>query len=435
MTKMIEHFFGIIIITFANMYIWTKLLEKRPKIKSLKTIIVFVLMAVITLLNYFYNNQFIRILTITIVMAIFIKILMKEKINRAILASVTAQIIYMISEIIFAIIISTVFSLNANDIANTQFATLAANFAIVIIAIIIVNFPITVKFYKFLLRITSKVKNVHLVIFVFLVTLIANVLAMTVYYKVDFSYLLLFNTLLTLFCISIVFYSFRTKNNYIKVYDKYNTTLNSLKEYENILDRYRISNHENKNQLLTVRNMISKNNKKAIDYIDTIVENKLKDNDRVMVEASKIPTGGLRGLIYSKVLLMKKLKINYELEISNDVRTVDLISKIDDSTMLDICKVIGVYLDNAIQSVEKLKSKYINIEMYLEESMLVISVSNNYKGIIELDKIEDSGYTSKGSGHGYGLALTKEIIESNSKLSNEKSIAKDTFTQILKIKM
>ena len=112
-----------------------------------------------------------------------------------------------------------------------------------------------------------------------------------------------------------------------------------------------------------------------------------------------------------------------------------LINNIDDSTMLDICKIIGVYLDNSIQAVTNLKEKYINIDMYIDGEILVISISNNYGGIIELDKLEESGYTLKGEEHGYGLTLAKEIIESNKKLSNEKRISKDTFTQILKIKM
>ena len=180
--------------------------------------------------------------------------------------------------------------------------------------------------------------------------------------------------------------------------------------------------------------MLHKTNKKAISYIDSIVDNKLKDDEKIMYEASKIPAGGLRGLVYSKILTMKDLNIKYNLKISNDIKTVDLI-KIDDYLMLDICKIIGVYLDNAIQEVENLEQKYINIELYLDCENLVISISNNYKGVIEIDKIEQKGYSSKGKNHGYGLALAKDIIENNKHLLNEKRITKEIFSQILKIKM
>jgi len=228
------------------------------------------------------------------------------------------------------------------------------------------------KLYDFLIKITDRINRNKLIVFSLFIVVIANLLTMFLYYRVEFVYLLIFNTCLTLFCLSIVIYSFKTQNNYIKVYDKYNTTLNSLKEYEDILDRYRISNHENKNQLLTIRNMLPKTNKKIISYIDKIIENKLKDNEKAMVEACKIPAGGLRGLIYSKILVMKNLKINYILEISKEVKTVDLIN-LDDSLMLDMCQVIGVYIDNAIGEVKKLKKKYINIEIYLVIEIIAFS--------------------------------------------------------------
>ena len=174
--------------------------------------------------------------------------------------------------------------------------------------------------------------------------------------------------------------------------------------------------------------MLSKTNTKTISYIDKMIENQLKDNEKIMMETAKIPSGGLRGLIYSKILLMNELKIKYKLEISKEVRTTDLINDIDDTTMLDICNIIGVYLDNAIQAVEFIGKRNINIEMYQVKKTLIISVSNNYMGQISLDKIEEKGYTSKGKNRGYGLALTKQIINNNKKLSNMKKISKN-FTK------
>lgn len=343
--------------------------------------------------------------------------------------------IVMVSEMVFVVVTCQIFKMNNTGIIDTQFGEFFSNTIISILILLIAKIPIIKNIYKRLVKITENISNKQIIITSFILIIIANLLTMLLYYKIEFKYLLIFNTVLTIFCLVIVIYSFKTKNNYIKVYDKYNTTLNSLKEYEDILDRYRISNHENKNQLLTIRNMLPKTNKKAITYIDTIVENKLKDSDKVMFEVSRIPAGGLRGLVYSKVLTMKELKVEYELEISKDIKTVDLINNIDDSMMLDICKVIGVYIDNAVQEVENLKEKYINIEMYLDNKDLIISISNNYGGRIELDKLENSGYTTKEKGHGYGLTLVKEIIDNNKKLSNQKMITKETFTQMLKIKM
>ena len=54
---------------------------------------------------------------------------------------------------------------------------------------------------------------------------------------------------------------------------------------------------------------------------------------------------------------------------------------------------------------------------------------------IELNKLDQKGYTTKGFGHGYGLCLVKKILENNKRLINERKISKELFVQMLKIKM
>ena len=435
MDKLIQSFAGIIITTITNVYIWSRLLNKRPNFKNWKNYLYFILMAVTTFINYFYNNQFLRIITITMMMSLFIKLIFSERVNKSILSAITSQLIYMISEIIFISSISIIFNYNSNDIANNQFGTLLANFVISALSIVLANLKCIKTFYNFFVKITSKVKNTQIIAAAIFISIIANVLAMINYYKVEFGYLLIFNAFMTLGCFGIVVYSLKTKNSYIEVNNKYSTTLNSLKEYEDILNKYRVSNHENKNQLLTIRNMLPKEDKKIISYIDKLLENKHKDNDKAMRKTAVIPAGGLRGLIYSKVLVMDERKIHYDLDFSSSIKTVDLINKIDESTMLDICTVIGVYVDNAIDEVTNLEDKNICIEMYLDDNDLIIAISNNYAHKIDIGKLEEKGYTTKQSGHGYGLPLTKEIINNNTRLRNEKRISKEIFTQVLKIKM
>lgn len=434
MNEMLQNILGGAIITLSIVYIWSILLNKKPKFNEVCTYLILIIMELTTVLNYLYTNQFFKIVIITFLMAIFLKLIFKENLKKSILGAITSQLIFMISEIVFAFGLIGIFKVDPNDFVNIYFGKFFTNFIISLISIFIIQIKPVKMFYCFLLNVTEKITKKHLILMSLIVMIVANVLTMVLYYEFNFMYLMIFNMFLTIGCLVIILHSFSTKNKYIKVYNKYNTTLNSLKEYEDILDRYRVSNHENKNQLLTIRNMISKNDTKTISYIDKIIENKLKDNEIAMFEVSVIPACGLRGLIYSKILVMKNLKINYQLNISPKLKTVDLIS-LDDSLIFDICSIIGVYLDNAIEEVKKLKKKYINIEMYVVENELIIKISNNYSGNIELEKIDNIGYSSKGKNHGYGLALVNEIINKNSKLLNQKEINKDIFNQLLKIKM
>ena len=432
---MISKFSSCMILTMVAIYIWSKLLDKKIDFKRHSFYIIYFSIVLTSLLTYYFMNDFVKMVIVVTVFIFSVKKLFNSTTKDAILVSIFYEFIVVISECLFALAINIFLGMDSSEIVETQFATFTANIMIAAISIIIINLKISKKIYNICEKSIKKFNEMHIIVASFCVVIAINILEATIYYKVDFRYLLVFNTLLIAFCFFIIFSLFKNKMNYINIYNKYNTSLNSLKEYEYILDKYRVSSHENKNQLYTIRNMLPKSDRKVISYIDTLVENKLKDDEKVMFEIAPIPDGGLKGLIYSKVLMMKDLKIDYELEISKEIHAVDMINSIDDSLMLDICKIIGVYLDNAIQEVSTLNEKYINIEMYIEDNNLFISISNNYSGFIDIDKIDEKGYTTKEKGHGYGLFLSKELISKNKRLSNSKKISKDTFTQILKVEM
>ena len=298
--KLVFTILALFSIIFSTLCIWHKLLNKKMEFKSVKLYISLICLMIIAFLNYFNINAFVRIAVVTLALMPFFRFLFKENLQKCILTPMFSQFLIMISEVIYAVIASLFINLNDKRLEDIPWIALISNFSNALIAYFLATVPFVRRFYKFLINITNKIKKQHLVILFLVIIVIANILTMTVYYKVEFTYLMMISAGITLFCFAIIIYLLNTTNNYINVYDKYNTTLNSLKEYEDILDKYRVSNHENKNQLLTIRNMISKKNTKIINYIDTIVENKLKDNDRAMLDTSKIPAGGLRGLIDEK---------------------------------------------------------------------------------------------------------------------------------------
>ena len=84
--------------------------------------------------------------------------------------------------------------------------------------------------------------------------------------------------------------------------------------------------------------------KNIVEHIDALIDNKIKDNEKIMTKTSKIPEGGLRATIYSKLCVIEKNKIDYNLDIAKDVRTVDLIN-LDEELILNICKILGVFME------------------------------------------------------------------------------------------
>lgn len=292
------------------------------------------------------------------------------------------------------------------------------------------------KLYKFLVGTTDNISTKTLVLVLSVVIVMTNFYAASQYYRMNSKYMLIINSSFIIIYSFIVFKMLEQKNRYIKISNKYNMTNTTLKELEQNVTRLKITNHENKNQLLTIRNMIKKgeDSKSLIKHIENIVNTKIKDDETLMLQTSTITNSMISSIVYSKMLTMKENDVDVDLIISRDIKDLYL-SDIPDELAAEVCKIIGVYLDNALEEVSKYEEKIINIEFYAEKKTLCIAISNNFEGEIDFEKMDNPGYTTKENGHGYGLSLAHEIIESNDRLSSEREIKDNIFKQILKIKM
>lgn len=229
--------------------------------------------------------------------------------------------------------------------------------------------------------------------------------------------------------------NFKVMTEYEETKSKYSSVENSLIEYEDMIDKYRVNNHENKNQLLIIQNMIKNKDKSVNEYIDNLVGNVYMTNEKIMMDISKIPAGGLRATIHAKLNIMDNKKIKYILDIDRKLRTLD-IESISSSVKLKLCNILSIFIDNAIDEVEThSKDKIISISMYVEDGKVVIEITNRFKNNFDPNKMFNKRYTTKENGHGYGLALAKELIDSESSLSNYYKIEDDIFTQVLEIKI
>lgn len=423
---------GGLFLSISSIIIWNSLQEKKINHRNLKVYIFLILFSAILILNYNISSSMIKFLSVTLAMFISIELLYKTSLRLGMLMALYIQTVNIVSELVFSILLIILFDFRVGEYSSLQ--VLSANIFVSVFSVLLIKTKICKNIFKNLVDVTSKIRFRTLLVMALSIIIITNMYLAITYYSYDPLYYIVINTLSIYIIMLITYFLAKKENDYIKVSNKYNIMLKSLKEYETMLDQYRISNHENKNQLLIVRNMLPEGDIETRNYIDKIVQNNLKDNNNIMIKVSKIPSGGLKGLIYSKLLVMKEKKIEYNLNISRGVSTIDLI-KLDDNVVLDICKIIGVYLDNSIEAVEDLNEKSISIEMYMQDENLIIRISNNYEGLLDINKIDEKGYTSKGSGHGYGLPLTKELINNNSRLSNNKSISGNIFSQELVIKI
>ncbi len=411
-------------------YIWNDWSKSKFKWKDKRTILLLIITSVFTLINYLSVNVFIKIINMTLILIIVYKYLYNTKLKNSIIGPFMTQTLYFIGECLFVSFIISVFHIDVEEFINNYFGSIITNvsisFIVLIMSKIIIIKRLYIKFNSFI----SNFDEISVIFITCILIFIYTIFAVNTYYKLNTNLLMIMSIMIALLAFILVFMFFKTKDDYYRINDKYNGSLVSLKELEKVLSNQRIDNHENRNHLMTIRNMTT--NKKIIKFIDSILNTKINDNNDILHETTIIPEGGLRGLIYSKLLLMSEKDIEYELDVSNSIRTLDIL-EFGDDTLLDICKIVGIFLDNAIEEVETIDDKYIIIEMFIDDNVLNIVITNTFDNTKDKKDIYKPGVSTKGGTHGYGLSLVKKLVKYNRKLKTYNEISETEFIQILKV--
>lgn len=429
------HFLGNILMIAFSLTCWLKF-EKINKKISTKIFIVLLSSIITTIISQFFPNP-IKMINSYLILMFVCYLSVTKDLKKSISSVITSQIILWATECSFTVLVLLFNLKNLESVFSNLIIYLLLIIYMTIFAIILLKLKFPQKLYNLLINSTSSIKNNETIICSSIIIIVIIISTAESYMHLSTTAILITNMIMAIVFITIIIMSSKIKDNYNKISSKYQTSISSLKEYEVMIDQFRVYTHENRNEFYTIRNMLKNGDKREdiIKYIDALIDNKIQDNEKIMKKTAKIPSGGLRATIYSKLCLMDKLKIKYKLNISRDVKTTDLID-LDEELVLKICRILGVFLDNAIEAVKNLKKKEIAIEMYILDNKLCVDITNNFKGNLDLNKISEAKYTTKGSGHGYGLTLVNQILnEEIGILENEKSINRDTFTQTLKIKM
>lgn len=423
------------IMSFTCYYVWGKFLNLKYKILSFKFISIFVILGFLFFINYYFNNTYIKICSITFCYFLILRFALTKDSKSAAITAINTEFLFFVADLLFSLTMLLILRNNVEYAIKKYFGSLLTNFIVCAIVIILSNLKIFKKIYNKLLNVTTKLK-LSSILFVFAILIISLNLGLSfVYYKVSSITILIINLSLTIIYSFIVYKFIEQKNRYLDISDKYSLSESSLKELQNNVNRLMTLNHENKNQLLTIRGMVANKDKDVLKNIDAIIDRKIKDDKELKIRTSVISNTMLGSLIYSKLLTMKEKNINYNLHIDKTLSKANIIN-LGDKTNVDICKIIGVYLDNAIEAVMEVDIKEVNVDLYILDKNLFITVANTFNGKVNLDSISDYGYTTKSEGHGYGLSLVKEIIKDNDALSSDTEVIDNkVFVQKIQIKM
>ena len=433
MEKIISYILPCTINIFAVLYIQKKMLNKKIKFSDYRVYLFTFLLIFSSILNFQFTVDFFRIAVSIVLIMVASSIIFNESIYKTFSSTILEQVIFFISELLCAVIFS-LFKINIfYETNHNSFQAIIINLIISIVALIIYNIGFVRNICIKIMKLLNNIDNVKksLIVLIFFITM--NVLLMFIYFKNENKYIVFINLFFVLIYGTIIYMLTNEKIQNVKYKKENEMLIDNLNEYEKMLDYQRVNNHENKNQLLVIQGMIDKTNTKALEYLDEVIKEKREDDEGIYTSASIIPQGGLQGLVYQKMLKMKENNITINLKVERKVRKINL-DNLPSKTNYDLCRAVGIIIDNAIEENLNLKEREILICMYILDEYLVIEVSNKCSVIPDMTRLDEKGYTTKSNGHGYGLSLLKEIVDSNKNIINERSINKDIFTQIIKIK-
>ena len=218
----------------------------------------------------------------------------------------------------------------------------------------------------------------------------------------------------------------KSKNDNDRLQQRFNNLYDYSQDYEEWIAKEQLAMHENKNQLIVIRNMV-KQNAKAVDYINEIINEDYGLEDKWLGQLINVPSGGLKGLLYYKLITIEKHKLNFCVDISQNVKSK--LKKIQKEQLKDISHIIGIYLDNAIEASIKSNKKMLSLEIYCIKKELNVVITNSFNEEIDITKLNSKGYTTKGKGRGNGLYFVTKIKEKNNNIDTKTNIINDYFVQ------
>ncbi len=415
-----------------SVYAFGVIILNQGKInKKYKDIISFIVICILNTIVFIYFEGTFKTILTCFIYALLLKLIFNSEWLKSIFSSIIYMILLIIPDLITLIFVTKIFGMSKEYCYSVLAGSIIGNLivsALMIILIYILRKPIR-KLINYKLSENMKIISVSLLtlitVAVFFYTLIKN-------FRENNNIIIYILVIITL--VITLFYLFKQKAENENILKKYDNLLDITKNYEKDIEEQRIINHESKNELLTIRSKLSdKNNKELCKYVDSIIGEKKSSKSARFSKLKYLPSNGLKGFFYYKLTEAEQKGINVSINVSKQIEN-SFINNINTKDFKDLSRIIGVYLDNAIEASLLSKEKKLGIEIYLIKNTIEMIFTNTYNYPIEKDKVGKEKYSTKGKNRGHGLLLVGRILKENDIFISETKITEKLYIQTLKIK-
>lgn len=200
---------------------------------------------------------------------------------------------------------------------------------------------------------------------------------------------------------------------------------------ESLQDNLRAFKHDFSNIMQSIGGYTSLNDINGLKaYYKDIKKDCNEINSLSTLNPAIVNNPALYNLITTKYNLAKTYKIDFNIEVFIDLNALSF-------PIYKITRILGILLDNAIESAKESNDKVINLRIYNKPKMSkqVIIVENTYNKSksINIDKIFEKGYSTKENNTGLGLWEIQNTVKKNNNLNLYTHIEDDYFIQEFEI--
>lgn len=425
MSAFIVNFICSTIMSVMGLIVVKNISGSKEKIISYKSIILLMLLIVIPMV--IYNTEYNYIYTI-IVYGMTI-IIYKYILNISYVKSIVSCGIMIISLFLLEFLGSLILApfMTVEYARNTWYINIILNFVFMVIMIFIHSRNhLKTSLSKFVSRLENQ-RVAKILIAIIITIIVMSTLLYTVGNNFSFNSIFTNNILLFVIFLVLIFMLLGERNNYDKLSSEYDGLITHVKIFEDWIEQEQLNRHEFKNQLAVLRNMTKE--KKVKDKIDKIISENINIDSEMINQLKNLPSGGFKGLLYYKIVLSRKMKIKLEIDVSDNVTKI--LSKLDDTKIEILSKLIGIYVDNAIEAALETKKKLVAIEIYSLDERVNIVITNTFNGKKDISKRFEKGISTKGEGRGNGLYFSKKLLSKNKWIEEKQDIVDNLYIQKL----
>lgn len=428
MLEVLYRGFSAIIISFTAAYIIRKIIGKQGEKLKLKNFILILILSIIVSLVHQLKYTALSTLVIFLLDIVVFKIVYKLLLEESIISTSIYMLMLALCDALSSFIFMPIFSVQ--EIRTNSVIMIISNITVNLMLVILMNIKCIknslTKFYN------TGIKNrvfPNILFFVLLIMgfcyLAYNIATSSFFNK---EYIL---NILVMMIFTIVMYIFvDNQNKYKKLEEDYDSLFQYVQNFEDWIEREQINRHEYKNQLAVLRCLTKE--KKVKNKIDEILEDNINIEDQAVTNLRRLPKGGIKGLMYYKAALAQKQKINLTTDVS--INEKGILANLSEKDIRILCKLIGIYFDNAIEAASESKRKNIMIEVYELNDKVSFVFSNTFKKHKNMKDRNKKGISSKGEGRGNGLYFASKLIKENKWIEENQEIIDNYYIQQIFVK-